>query len=90
MSDPKLARIPKAAKRTVEVRCCLVEKDGRWQYVKEADALAIYSPSMRFYFMDGISYGNLQKNVAERNGIIRQYEAYPCVEKDTAKNPVQK
>ena len=80
VGSPKIARVPEPATRAVDIKCCLVEKDNRLTEVTEAEAVAGYSPSLRFYFMDGVSYGNLQKNVAEHNGIIRQYEQYPCVE----------
>ncbi len=80
VASGKIKRIEPSMERKVNVMCCLVKKGDVFVEVKEDDALNFYSPGLRFYYMDGDSWGNLLKNTAEKNGIIRQYEKYPCVQ----------
>ena len=79
-ANRRLSQIPHAKYRKVEIKCCLVEMDDELFKIPEGEAIEIFSPTDRIYYMDGESYGNLLKNVKEGDGIIRQYENYPCVE----------
>lgn len=69
-------KLPPIKSRPVEVRCCLVKDGDGWKQIDEKDALRLYSPSMRFYFLDGTSWGNLLKNAAETSGRVKEYEQY--------------
>lgn len=75
----KVDKIARLTGRPVDVKCCIVEAKGRMVKIDEETALKLYSPALRFYYMDGNSWGNLLKNVSEKDGIIKQYEFYPCV-----------
>ncbi len=68
-------KLPPAKPRPVEVRCCLVKDGDGWKQIDEKAALRLYSPSMRYYFLDGASWGNLLKTTAERDGRVRECEA---------------
>ena len=80
-TNPKIAKLPPVQERKVETRCCLVQKDGQWMEIDEKTAKSLYSDNLRYYFMDGESWGNLQKVAAERRGRIREYEQFPCIGK---------
>jgi len=52
----------------------MVEAEGGWVRIPESIALERFRPEARFYYMDGLSWGNLLKNAAEWDGRIREYE----------------
>jgi len=76
----KREKLPPIKRRRVEVKCCLVSTGIGFTDVPEETAVEFYEPEERFYYMDGNSWGNLQKVAAERDGRINEYEQFPCVE----------
>lgn len=74
--------LPKVKERKVDVKCCLVKaSDSTFTFMDEEIARVMFSDDKRFYYMDGISWGNLLKVSAERQGRIKEYEQFPCVQK---------
>ena len=73
--------LPAIEERPVDARCCLIPVSGAkglYRFIDEAESSKLPN---RLYFMDSVSWGNALKSAQERDGRIREYEQFPCVEK---------